>query len=90
MRRAAAVLPVLYTVLVEGDDLADPIADVCPVHPRRSYRAVRELAAQGHYPAIDVLNSVSRVIARYHGGATPELRPSRFVELRRRTSAQRI
>lgn len=52
----------LYTVLVEGDDLNDPIAD--------SVRSIidghivldRRLAAKNHFPAIDVLNSASRLM----------------------------
>jgi FliI/YscN family ATPase len=51
-----------YTVLVEGDDMNDPIAD--------SVRSIldghivldRELGARGHYPCIDVLSSVSRLM----------------------------
>jgi flagellum-specific ATP synthase len=52
----------LYTVLVEGDDLADPIADAARSILDGHIVLSRELAAQGHYPAIDVLNSVSRVM----------------------------
>ena len=51
-----------YTVLVEGDDMNDPIAD--------SVRSIldghvvldRELSARGHYPCVDVLHSVSRLM----------------------------
>jgi len=52
----------LYTVLVEGDDLADPIADAARALLDGHIILSRELASQGHYPAIDVLNSVSRVM----------------------------
>jgi flagellum-specific ATP synthase len=52
----------IYTVLVEGDDINDPVAD--------SMRAIldghivlsRELANHGHFPAIDLLNSSSRLL----------------------------
>jgi len=52
----------LYTVLVEGDDLNDPIADAARSLLDGHIVLSRDLASQGHYPAIDVLNSVSRVM----------------------------
>lgn len=52
----------LYTVLVEGDDLADPVADAARAILDGHIVMNRDLAAQGHHPAIDVLASVSRVM----------------------------
>jgi flagellum-specific ATP synthase len=52
----------LYTVLVEGDDLNDPVADAARSLLDGHIVLSRDLASQGHYPAIDVLNSVSRVM----------------------------
>ncbi|RMG68592.1 MAG: FliI/YscN family ATPase [Nitrospirae bacterium] len=52
----------LYTVLVEGDDLTDPVADAAMSVLDGHIILTRELAMQGLYPAIDVLRSVSRVM----------------------------
>jgi len=52
----------LYTVLVEGDDLADPVADAAMAILDGHIVLSRDLAAENHYPAIDVLRSVSRVM----------------------------
>ena len=66
-----------YTVLVEGDDMNDPVAD--------SVRAIldghiilsRELASRNHYPCIDILSSASRLF--------PEL-----ADVKHRTAAGRL
>jgi flagellum-specific ATP synthase len=52
----------LYTVLVEGDDLEDPVADSSRAILDGHIVLSRKLAKRGHYPAVDVLSSVSRVM----------------------------
>ena len=49
-----------YTVLVENDDFNEPISDAARAILDGHIILSRELAAQNHYPSIDVLNSVSR------------------------------
>ncbi len=58
----------LYTVLVEGDDLNDPVADTTRAILDGHVVLARELAAANHFPAIDVLNSVSRLAAELSTG----------------------
>lgn len=54
----------LYTVLVEGDDMSDPVADSARSILDGHILLDRALADRGHYPAIDLLASVSRVADR--------------------------
>ncbi|WP_223503294.1 type III secretion system ATPase SctN [Pseudomonas sp. GL-RE-29] len=67
---ASGSITAWYTVLLESDDEPDPIAEeIRSILDGHIYLS-RALAAKGHYPAIDVLNSVSRVATQV---TTPEL-----------------
>jgi len=54
----------IYTVLVEGDDLTDPVADAALAVLDGHVVLDRHLAERGHFPAINLLRSVSRLASR--------------------------
>ncbi|MEZ5649170.1 MAG: FliI/YscN family ATPase [Burkholderiaceae bacterium] len=52
----------LFTVLVEGDDMNDPVGDAARSYLDGHIVLSRELAEQGHFPAVDIERSISRVM----------------------------
>jgi flagellum-specific ATP synthase len=62
-RCEAGTITGIYTVLVDGDDFNEPVADAVRSILDGHIVLTRELADQGRYPAIDVLKSVSRLRA---------------------------
>ncbi len=68
----------IFTILVEGDDMDDPIADSVRSLLDGHIVLARKLAEMGHYPAVDILQSVSRlmtaVASREHQQAAQRLR----------------
>ena len=75
----------LYTVLIEGDDLMDPIGDAARSILDGHIVLSRPLATAGHFPSIDVLESISRVTPAI---TTPEQRAA-TTEMRRLMAAYR-
>lgn len=77
-RAAKGSITGLYTVLVDGDDLTDPIADAVRSILDGHIVLSRRLAERSHYPAVDVLASVSRamshIVSPRHRAAAARLR----------------
>lgn len=75
--RAGSITGIL-TVLVENDDLTDPVADSARSLLDGHIVLSRKLADRGHYPAVDILRSISRlmsaVITDEHRVAAQKLR----------------
>lgn len=69
----------IYTVLVEGDDLEDPVADTARSILDGHIVLDRELAQNRHFPAINVLKSVSRLTGRLQDAAAKAL-TAKFIQ----------
>lgn len=61
--REEGSMSAIYTVLAEGDDQQDPIVDTARAILDGHIVLTRELAERGHYPAIDIAQSISRCMA---------------------------
>jgi flagellum-specific ATP synthase len=79
-----------YTVLVEGDDLADPVADSARSLLDAHIVLSRDLASRGHFPAVDVLSSASRVARRVSTPVMLHLATRARELLARRRQAQEL
>lgn len=79
-----------YTVLVEGDDLSDPVADSARSLLDAHIVLSRELAGRGHFPAIDILASASRVARRVSSVGLQQVATRARDQLSRRRQAQEL
>ncbi len=86
-RSERGTITAVYTVLVEGDDMNEPVADEARSLLDGHLILSRKLAGEGHYPAIDVIASTSRVMTNIvpedHLRAVRKLRAllSKYAEL---------
>ncbi|MFT3694181.1 MAG: FliI/YscN family ATPase [Kofleriaceae bacterium] len=89
-RAGSGSITAFYTVLVEGDDLSDPIADSARSLLDAHIVLSRDLAGRGHFPAVDILASASRVARRVAGAATVQIASRARETLALRKQAQEL
>ncbi|HEY0251397.1 MAG TPA: FliI/YscN family ATPase [Kofleriaceae bacterium] len=89
-RAGSGSITAFYTVLVEGDDLSDPIADSARSLLDAHIVLSRDMAGRGHFPAVDILSSASRVARRVAGAATVALASRAREVLALRKQAQEL
>jgi len=89
-RANSGSITAFYTVLVEGDDLSDPVADSARSLLDAHIVLSRELAGRGHFPAIDIIASASRVARRVTPPAVLTLASRCREQLARRRQAQEL
>ncbi len=89
-RAGGGAITGFFTVLVEGDDMADPVADSAKSLLDAHIVLSRDLAGRGHFPAIDVLTSASRVAQKVSTTTMRQLASSARGMLARRQQAQEL
>ena len=89
-RAGGGAITGFFTVLVEGDDMADPVADSAKSLLDAHIVLSREMAGRGHFPAIDVLASASRVAQKVASTTMRQLASSARGMLAKRHQAQEL
>jgi flagellum-specific ATP synthase len=89
-RAAGGAITAFYTVLVEGDDLSDPVADSARSLLDAHIVLSRDMAGRGQFPAIDVLSSASRVAQKVASTTMRSLAAHSRELLSRRRQAQEL
>ena len=88
--KQGGAITAFYTVLVEGDDLSDPIADSARSLLDAHIVLSRDLAGRGHFPAVDILASASRVARNVTTPAINAIAMKAREQLARRKQVQEL